>query len=113
MIIDSMPFEQFVAQYNISELVIKDGANGSKAYVDGHWHNAEPFIVKPVDTVGAGDGYDAAYIYGLMNGYDVAERLRFANAVGAMVTTVKGDNEGLPEYTDVEVFLGQKTLVER
>lgn len=113
MIIDTMPFEQFVAQYNISELVIKDGANGSKAYVDGHWHNAEPFLVKPVDTVGAGDGYDAAYIFGLMNGYDMAERLRFANAVGAMVTTVKGDNEGLPEYTDVEVFLGQKTLVER
>lgn len=113
MIIGSMPFEQFAAKYHISELVIKDGANGSKVYVDGQWHVAESFNVTPVDTVGAGDGYDAAYIFGLVNGYDVDDRLRFANAVGAMVTTVKGDNEGLPEFMEVEVFLGQKTLIER
>ena len=113
MIIGQMPLEQFAAQYNIGQLVVKDGANGSKVYVDGQWHVAEPFKVVPIDTVGAGDGYDAAYIFGIMKGYSVDERLRFANAVGAMVTTVKGDNEGLPEFMEVQAFLGHETLIER
>lgn len=113
MIIENMPLESFAEKYAIRQLVIKDGANGSKAYIAGEWYEAAPFNVNPVDTVGAGDGFDAAYIYGLMNDYDVQERLTFANAVGAMVTTVKGDNEGLPEYDEVQVFLGNKTVVER
>lgn len=113
MIVGQMPLEQFAAHYGITQLVIKDGANGSKAYIDEQWHTAEPFSVTPVDTVGAGDGYDAAYIFGLVNGYTVVERLRFANAVGAMVTTVKGDNEGLPEFSEVQAFLGYETLIER
>lgn len=113
MIIENMPLESFAEKYAIGQLVIKDGANGSKAYIAGEWYEAAPFNVNPVDTVGAGDGFDAAYIYGLMNDYDVQERLTFANAVGAMVTTVKGDNEGLPEYDEVQVFLGNKTAVER
>lgn len=113
MIVENLPLESFAEKYAIGQLVIKDGANGSKAYIAGEWYEAAPFNVNPVDTVGAGDGFDAGYIYGLMNDYDVQERLTFANAVGAMVTTVKGDNEGLPEYDEVQVFLGNKTVVER
>ena len=113
MIIGNEPLEKFSEQYHIEQLVIKDGANGSKAYIDGCWYNAEPFKVTPVDTVGAGDGFDAAYIWGLMNQYSIEKRLQFANAVGAMVTTVKGDNEGLPEFSEVQAFLGNETLIER
>lgn len=113
MIVGDVSLASFAEQYTIEQLVIKDGANGSKAYIAGEWYEAAPFNVKPVDTVGAGDGFDAAYIYGLMNDYGVQERLTFANAVGAMVTTVKGDNEGLPEYDEVQIFLGNKTAVER
>lgn len=113
LIIGATPLEDFAQQYNIQQLVIKDGANGSKAYSDGKWYEAAPFQVKAVDTVGAGDGFDAAYIYGLLHNYDINERLAFANAVGAMVTTVRGDNEGLPELDEVQVFLGNKTVVER
>ena len=113
MIIGNESLEKFSEQYNIEQLVIKDGAHGSKAFIEGNWYNAEPFKVTPVDTVGAGDGFDAAYIWGLMNDYSVEERLQFANAVGAMVTTVKGDNEGLPEFSEVQAFLGNETLIER
>lgn len=113
MIIGDVSLESFAQQYAINQLVIKDGANGSKAYIEGIWYDASSFKVNAVDTVGAGDGYDAAYIFGLMNNYNISDRLKFANAVGAMVTTVKGDNEGLPEFDEVQVFLGNKTVIER
>ena len=113
MITGDEPLESFAQKFAIEQLVIKDGANGSKAYIKDIWYEASPFKVNAIDTVGAGDGYDAAYIYGLMNDYQIDERLNFANAVGAMVTTVKGDNEGLPDFDEVQVFLGNRTIIER
>jgi len=63
----------------IDQLVIKDGKHGSKLYTKSEWHEKEAFPVIPVDTVGAGDGYDAGYIYGHLNGLSIDERLAFAN----------------------------------
>ena len=46
----------------------------------------------------------AIYTRALHN-YSPIESLTFANAVGALVTTVKGDNEGLPELQEVLDFM--------
>lgn len=113
LITQSTNIEVFAKHYDIKQVVIKDGANGSKAYVDGDWFEMPPYKVKAVDTVGAGDGFDAGYIYSYLHGKSVKESLDFANAIGAMVVSVKGDNEGLPELEDVEVFLGRKKVIER
>jgi 2-dehydro-3-deoxygluconokinase len=106
-------FEQFAKDNAIQELIIKNGGEGCEAFIDGIWTEKKAFSIQPIDTVGAGDGFDAAYIYSYLQQASIDERLTFANAVGAMVTTVKGDNEGLPELEDVQVFLGQKTAIER
>ena len=66
-----------------------------------------------MDTVGAGDGFDAGYIYSYLNNYSPMESLTFANAVGALVTTVSGDNEGFPSLDEVLAFLGNKKVIER
>ncbi len=103
----------FAKKYAIDQLVIKDGENGSKLYTNGMWYEKEAFSVVPIDTVGAGDGFDAGYIYALLNGYSCEERLVFANGVGAMVTTVSGDNEGLPYLEEVMSFIRQESVIER
>ncbi len=105
--------ENCAAKYDIEQLVIKDGSNGAKVLTDGTWHEKEAFSVKPIDTVGAGDGFDAGYVYSVLNGYAPEEALRFANAVGALVTTVSGDNEGLPYLEEVRAFLGEEKTIER
>ena len=104
---------EFLKSYEIREVVIKNGSKGSKLYREGSCFNGEPFQVKAIDTVGAGDGFNAGYLYGYLNGHKPEERLRFANAVGALVTTVSGDNEGLPDTDEVNAFLGNKTVIER
>lgn len=105
--------ENFAKQYSISQLVIKDGGNGSKVYQDGQWHSKEAFKVTVVDTVGAGDGFDAGYIYAVLHGYSPEEALEFANGVGALVTTVSGDNEGLPYLEEVLGLVRKEKLIER
>lgn len=106
-------FEKFADEYKIEQLVIKDGANGSKVYIDGKWYEKGSFKVKVVDTVGAGDGFDAGYVYSYLKGLNIEERLSFANGVGALVTTVSGDNEGLPYLEEVNNFIHQKDVIER
>ena len=103
----------YVEKFGIKDFVIKDGENGSKLYRQGKWTEAAGFSVNPVDTVGAGDGFDAGYIYGFLNRYEPASLLRFANGVGALVTTVSGDNEGLPYLEDVQAFVNNKKIIER
>jgi len=110
---DEPKIVEFAKRYRIEQLVIKDGARGSKLFMNGAWYQREAFKVTPVDTVGAGDGFDAGYIYGYLNGLEIEERLTFANAVGALVTVVSGDNEGLPYLDEVLALVNHLAVIER
>ena len=105
--------EQCAKDFNIEQLVIKDGGNGARVYQNGAWHKKEAFPVNPIDTVGAGDGFDAGYVYATLHGYSPEEALEFANGVGALVTTVSGDNEGLPYLEEVTALIRKEKVVER
>ncbi|OXT16636.1 2-keto-3-deoxygluconate kinase [Bacillus sp. OG2] len=101
-------------KYNITNIVIKRGENGSIGYCGGEYIEMPP--VKPrkvVDTVGAGDGFDAGFIYGVMNKWTLERTLKFANVIGSMVVSVSGDNEGLPYLEDVLVQMGEKEFIPR
>ncbi|WP_406687816.1 sugar kinase [Rossellomorea vietnamensis] len=101
-------------QFGITHLAIKKGEEGSVGYVDGEYEEAPAVKAKKVvDTVGAGDGFDAGFIYGILQNWPLKKALHFANIIGSMVVSVTGDNEGLPYLEDVLVQLGEKERVER
>lgn len=105
---------QLFKDYGIEDIVLKRGEQGAVGYRNGEILHGAP--VKPkvvVDTVGAGDGFNAGYIYSYINGKTLEESLHFANVIGSMVVSVSGDNEGLPYLEDVLVKLGEKERVER
>ncbi|MGN7477977.1 sugar kinase [Solibacillus silvestris] len=103
-----------LAGYNFEHVIVKEGAKGASYFEDNKWIIVPGFPVnKVVDTVGAGDGFGAAFLYGKLQGWDIEKIMKFANAVGAMVVQVQGDNEGLPYYEEVEIFLGKRELIER
>ncbi len=54
-----------------------------------------------------------SYLYSYLHGFEPEKRLEFANAVGALVTTVSGDNEGLPYLEEVLSFVNKETVIER
>jgi len=79
------------------QILIKRGAHGCLARIDGATLEQAAPAVAVVDTVGAGDAFVAGYLAELMNGADPRERLRTAAAAGAFAVTVSGDWEGMPD----------------
>jgi 2-dehydro-3-deoxygluconokinase len=101
-------------EFGISYIAIKRGDKGSVGFYNNVYHEAPPIKPKKVvDTVGAGDGFDAGFIYGILNDWPLEKALAFANTIGSMVVSVSGDNEGLPYLDDVLIQLGEKALIER
>lgn len=102
---------QFYLRRGISEVVIKLGAEGAHGWTsDGEVAQSRAFTVTPVDTVGAGDGFAAGYLAGLLTGASLQQRLNQAAAVGALVTTRRGDLAAMPSRTEVDELLTQPTV---
>jgi len=63
------------------------------------------FPVEVVDTTGAGDVFHGAFLYGLLQGWEAGDILRFANAVSALKCTALGGRSGIPRAEQVQSFL--------
>jgi sugar/nucleoside kinase (ribokinase family) len=62
--------------------------------------------VAAVDTVGAGDAWSVAVVYGWRQGWPLAEIGRFANAAGALATLQFGATEGMASVDAIRSFAG-------
>jgi sugar/nucleoside kinase (ribokinase family) len=74
----------------VPTVAVKLGADGARALHRGSFVDAEPLSVQVVDTTGAGDSFDAGYVYGHLAGWSVAEALRMACVCGALSTRAVG-----------------------
>ncbi len=90
------------------------GRAGCTLLTAGSVQEIPSFSVAAVDTTGAGDGFMAGLLAGILQDPAALEdpaRLaaicRFANAVGALTTTVRGAIPALPTRAQVETLLGQ------
>lgn len=84
--------------------ILKLGARGALACIDGAVVEVPARAVTAVDPVGAGDGFAAGYLATLLAGADPAEALAVAAAVGAWAVTVDGDWEGLPRRDELHLI---------
>jgi sugar/nucleoside kinase (ribokinase family) len=76
--------------------VVKQGPGGASAYAaDAAWHAAAN-PVKVVDTTGAGDAFDAAFIVEWLASGDIEAALRAGNRLGAYVAGCLGAQPAAP-----------------
>jgi 2-dehydro-3-deoxygluconokinase len=87
-----------------SQAVVKLGAQGCAAVVDGEPYRREAVRVDVVDTVGAGDAFTAGYLAELLAGRPPAARLDTAVTTGAFACTVSGDWGGLPTRAELALL---------
>ncbi|OAS13223.1 sugar kinase [Paenibacillus oryzisoli] len=66
-----------------------------------------------VDTVGAGDGFCAGFLVGVLKSYEYPEAVRIGNLVGSMIVQAEGDWEGAPTWEQVEAVLNNIKHIER
>ena len=84
-----------------AEVIVKDGARGCTALIDGETFTLPALAVTVVDPVGAGDAFVAGYLADRMAGAAAQARLTTAIAAGAYAVTLPGDCEGLPSREDL------------
>lgn len=92
------------------EAIIKAGANGATATIDGRRYQRSALAVPVIDTVGAGDAFVAGYLAEHLRGADPDRRLDTAIHVGALAVTVPGDCEGLPYLADLATPLATEDV---
>jgi ribokinase len=86
-------------------VIIKMGKLGA-FYSDGKHSEIVPsFVVNPIDTVGAGDCFNAGLAAALHGGQSIREAVRFACATGALATTNKGAADAAPSIEQVLALL--------
>jgi sugar/nucleoside kinase (ribokinase family) len=87
-------------------VAVKQAKEGSTIFTANEEFHAPAFTVEEIDPTGAGDCYCAGFLAGVLQGMDLQETARFANAVGALAVTKKGPMEGAPTLQQVNELLG-------
>ncbi|HEY6688885.1 MAG TPA: sugar kinase [Propionibacteriaceae bacterium] len=90
-----------------SEVMLKLGADGCAAMINGEQLTSPGFPARQLDPIGAGDAFDAGYLAATLWGWAPEKRLRAANAMGAFCVQNLGDYEGLPSRGELDGFLEQ------
>ena len=94
-------------------VVVKLGDQGALALQEDDVVHVPPLKVEVVESVGAGDAFNAGFLSGQLRDWDLSGSLRLGNILGALATTVPGDVEGLPDWDEVQSYLGEKDVVAR
>lgn len=82
-------------------VIIKMGSKGAFYSADGQTGLVPPFDVTPIDTVAAGDCFNAGLAVALHRGQSLPEAVRFACATGALATTRPGAADSAPKLEQV------------
>ena len=85
--------------------VIKLGKNGAMAVKNGQVCTAPAYPVRVVDTTGAGDSFNAGFVYGFLRGMPLEDCLKYGNGCGSLSVTKLGGNTGFPMRTELEQWL--------
>lgn len=88
-------------------IVVKLGSKGAVALHQGQRYEQPSFPVVVQDTTGAGDAFNAGYVWAFLNGHTVSDCLRFAAACGALAVSTVGAGAAFDSAQDVEAFLAR------
>jgi sugar/nucleoside kinase (ribokinase family) len=84
----------------VGTVAIKLGPDGAVATREGRQTRASSMDVSAVDTVGAGDSFDAGFVYGVLNNWGLDRSLRLACACGSLSTLKAGGTDGQPTLAE-------------
>ncbi|MEH7235314.1 sugar kinase [Bacillus sp. JJ1562] len=112
---DYKEISSYFLQAGVSKVVIKNGE------IETYYHSTDEGagivpslkVDQVIDPVGAGDGFAAGVLAELLDGKSLQEAVKLGSTIGALVVTVKGDFEGLPDRIAIDRFSGKYSDVLR
>jgi sugar/nucleoside kinase (ribokinase family) len=93
-------------------VAVKCGSRGALVRYDGVTHRAEPIAVDTVDTIGAGDSFNAGFLHAWLSGLAPELAARAGNLTGAFSTLRSGGTEAFRDAALMKSFFAQHPLPE-
>jgi sugar/nucleoside kinase (ribokinase family) len=90
----------------IGVVAVKLGAEGALARQGESVVRYPGYPAEVVDTVGAGDSFNAGFLYATLHGWPLEMRLRLANACGALSTRAAGGTAAQPTLAEALALAG-------
>jgi 5-dehydro-2-deoxygluconokinase len=90
--------------------IVKQGPRGVLARTRDQRVEVEPFAVKVVNGLGAGDAFGGALCHGLLAGWPLERVLRFANVAGAIVASRLQCSTAMPTVPEVEQLIQDRVV---
>ncbi len=89
---------------NGTAVIARDGGNPVLIAEQGQRFSVPTEEVRPVQTIGAGDTFNAGFLYALKEGLDIVSAAAFANGIAAYMISTPGH---LPVPSDIEERLAR------
>ncbi|HMH11830.1 MAG TPA: carbohydrate kinase family protein [Edaphobacter sp.] len=96
----------------IPTIVVKRGSHGARIYEHGLAVDVAPLNVVPVDTIGAGDSFDAGFLRAYLLSKDTVTCARAGNITGALSTQASGGTEAFRDQILRDTFLSEHQFFE-
>jgi 2-dehydro-3-deoxygluconokinase len=91
-------------------VVIKQGSEGSTVYRNGFaYQQAAIMLGDVVDTIGAGDAYDAGFILGTLEGWPLERCALFAAIAAGFTVTGVGGSQTMPTREVIETEMAARS----
>lgn len=93
---------------NAKIVVIKHGKEGSTAYTDdGQDFSIKPFPIKKLKSFGGGDGYASAFLYGLLEGWEIIDCLEFGSASASLLIASHSCSDSMPKVQTIKDYISK------
>jgi len=89
-------------------VVVKCGEKGAYLVSGGTVLEGTPYPATPIDTTGAGDTFNAGFMYAYLNGKGFEECLKYGNAAGSISVTRMGGTTACPTLAEVEALINSR-----
>jgi sulfofructose kinase len=87
-------------------LVVTEGSRGCSVHTGREHFHVPALAVQAVDTTGAGDAFHGAFIYAMLQGWQLGRAAAFSNAAAALNCVTLGGRRGLPTLSQVLEAMG-------
>ncbi|HMH12924.1 MAG TPA: carbohydrate kinase family protein [Edaphobacter sp.] len=96
----------------VPTIAVKRGRRGARIYEHGRASDVAPLNVVPVDTIGAGDSFDAGFLRAYLLSKDMITCARAGNITGALSTQASGGTEAFCDPVLRDAFLKEHQFFE-
>jgi len=97
----------------VSKIAIKLGDKGAVVSDGVKTYQIATFPATVVDSIGAGDAFNAGFLYGVLENKSIEESGKIAAIMGACAVSTMGDVEGLPSIQQLDAVLNKEVKIYR